>query len=220
MMHPRGEASPRTKAYRLRDSEIGLPHVFSVGAPGGGTAQRAPDGAATWIAVAAAVAIAAAAVFAWYPRQCRVSAHCSCWSARASATFSSPPEISTTASSPPASHRARAGTLSLAVGIIGATVMPHVVYLHSALQKNRIQATGRKERRRLLTGNKWDCIAGLGVAGLVNLAMLCVAAALFHKPAECRLPSAWRSQSGGSCMTPGSAPPRLPGRHHRAPVGS
>ena len=31
MMHPRGEVSPRTKAYRLRDSEIGLPHVFSVG---------------------------------------------------------------------------------------------------------------------------------------------------------------------------------------------
>jgi manganese transport protein len=73
-------------------------------------------------------------------------------------------------------------SLSLAVGIIGATVMPHVVYLHSALHKNRIQATGRRERRRLLTGNKWDCIVGLGAAGLVNLAMLCVAAALFHKP--------------------------------------
>ena len=58
------------------------------------------------------------------------------------------------------------GTLSLAVGIIGATVMTHVVYLHSALHKNRIQATGRKERRRLLTGNKWDCIVGLGAAGL------------------------------------------------------
>jgi manganese transport protein len=57
-------------------------------------------------------------------------------------------------------------TLSLTVGIIGATVMPHVVYLHSALQKN----------------NKWDCIIGLGFAGLVNLAMLCIAAALFHKP--------------------------------------
>ena len=75
-----------------------------------------------------------------------------------------------------------AGTLSLAVGIIGATVMPHVVYLHSALQKNRDQATGQKQRRRLLTGNKWDCIVGLGCAGLVNLAMLCIAAALFHKP--------------------------------------
>ena len=75
-----------------------------------------------------------------------------------------------------------AGTLSLAVGIIGATVMPHVVYLHSALHKNRIPAAGREQRRRLHTANKWDCIAGLGAAGLVNLAMLCVAAALFHKP--------------------------------------
>jgi manganese transport protein len=75
-----------------------------------------------------------------------------------------------------------AGTLSLAVGIIGATVMPHVVYLHSALHKNRTPATGRGERRRLLTANKWDCIAGLGAAGVVNVAMLCVAAALFHKP--------------------------------------
>ena len=75
-----------------------------------------------------------------------------------------------------------AGTLSLAVGIIGATVMPHVVYLHSALHKNRTRATGRGQRRRLLTANKWDCIVGLGAAGLVNLAMLCVAAALFHKP--------------------------------------
>jgi manganese transport protein len=75
-----------------------------------------------------------------------------------------------------------AGTLSLAVGIIGATVMPHVVYLHSALQKNRIRATGRARRRLLLTANKWDCIVGLGAAGLVNLAMLCVAAALFHRP--------------------------------------
>jgi manganese transport protein len=75
-----------------------------------------------------------------------------------------------------------AGTLSLAVGIIGATVMPHVVYLHSALHKNRTRATGREERRRLLTANKWDCTVGLGAAGVVNLAMLCVAAALFHKP--------------------------------------
>ncbi len=75
-----------------------------------------------------------------------------------------------------------AGTLSLTVAIIGATVMPHVVYLHSALHKDRVRATGREERRRLLTANKWDCVVGLGAAGLVNLAMLCVAAALFHKP--------------------------------------
>jgi manganese transport protein len=80
-----------------------------------------------------------------------------------------------------------AGTLSLAVGIIGATVMPHVVYLHSALQKDRTRAGGPQERRRLLTANKWDCVVGLGAAGLVNLAMLCVAAALFHKPGLTRV---------------------------------
>ena len=73
-------------------------------------------------------------------------------------------------------------TLGLTVGIIGATVMPHVVYLHSALHKDRVRAAGPAERRTLLTYNKWDCITGLGLAGLVNLAMLCIAAALFHKP--------------------------------------
>jgi len=75
-----------------------------------------------------------------------------------------------------------AGTLSLTVGIIGATVMPHVVYLHSALQKNRIPAANRAERRTLLRFNRLDCVIGLGIAGLVNLSMLCIAAALFHKP--------------------------------------
>jgi len=75
-----------------------------------------------------------------------------------------------------------AGTLGLTVGIIGATVMPHVVYLHSALQTGRVHAAGQRERRTLLAYNKWDCIIGLGSAGLVNLSMLCIAAALFHKP--------------------------------------
>lgn len=73
-------------------------------------------------------------------------------------------------------------TLGLTVAIIGATVMPHVIYLHSALQANRVHAARQGERRALLAGNKWDCITGLGLAGLVNLAMLCIAAALFHKP--------------------------------------
>jgi len=72
--------------------------------------------------------------------------------------------------------------LSLTVGIIGATVMPHVVYLHSALQKDRVKAGGLSERRTLLRFNRWDCIIGLGIAGLVNLSMLCIAAALFHQP--------------------------------------
>jgi Natural resistance-associated macrophage protein len=57
-----------------------------------------------------------------------------------------------------------------------------VVYLHSALAKDRIQAAGRQERQTLLIYSKWDCNTGLGIAGLVNLSMLCIAAALFHKP--------------------------------------
>ena len=69
-------------------------------------------------------------------------------------------------------------SLSLAVGIIGATVMPHVVYLHSALQKDRIRPVNRRERRMLLRYNRLDCVIGLGLAGVVNCAMLCVAAAL------------------------------------------
>jgi manganese transport protein len=73
-------------------------------------------------------------------------------------------------------------TLSLTVAIIGATVMPHVVYLHSALQTGRVHAAGARQRRTLLAYNKWDCVIGLGLAGLVNLSMLCIAAALFHQP--------------------------------------
>ena len=79
------------------------------------------------------------------------------------------------------------GTLSLAVGIIGATVMPHVVYLHSALQKNRVAADGARERRTLLRFSTWDCVIGLGLAGLVNLAMLCIAAVLFFPAGTARV---------------------------------
>jgi manganese transport protein len=81
-------------------------------------------------------------------------------------------------------HFGGGNQLSLTVAIIGATVMPHVVYLHSALQKNRIPAADAHERKTLLKYNKWDCIVGLGLAGAVNLSMLCIAAALFHKPGQ------------------------------------
>jgi NRAMP (natural resistance-associated macrophage protein)-like metal ion transporter len=73
-----------------------------------------------------------------------------------------------------------AQTMSLTVAIIGATVMPHVVYLHSTLHKDRVRAVSPAERRLLATSNKWDCALGLGVAGMLNLAMLCVAAAAFR----------------------------------------
>ncbi len=74
------------------------------------------------------------------------------------------------------------GAIALSVGIIGATVMPHVIYLHSALQKNRIRPQNDAEMRTLLRYNRIDCIIGLGIAGVVNLSMLCIAAVLFNVP--------------------------------------
>jgi manganese transport protein len=68
----------------------------------------------------------------------------------------------------------------LAVGIIGATVMPHAVYLHSALTSRRITVFDRFELRRLLHLQRVDVVIALGVAGLVNMSMLAVAAKLFH----------------------------------------
>lgn len=79
-------------------------------------------------------------------------------------------------------HLPDANALGLAVGIVGATVMPHVVYLHSALHKSRLALRTRRQRQALLRFNTWDCIIGLGSAGVINLVMLCVAAALFHRP--------------------------------------
>jgi manganese transport protein len=68
----------------------------------------------------------------------------------------------------------------LAVGIIGATVMPHAIYLHSALTKGRTPVRNEAERKRVLRFGRLDVIVALGVAGLVNMAMLVVAAKLFH----------------------------------------
>ncbi len=75
-----------------------------------------------------------------------------------------------------------AGTDSilLATGILGATVMPHVIYLHSALTQNRIRPRDDGERRELLRFERVDVGIAMGVAGLVNMSMLIVAAALFN----------------------------------------
>jgi len=74
-------------------------------------------------------------------------------------------------------------SLYLAVGIIGATVMPHVIYLHSALTKGRMPVRSDRERTRVLRFERIDVIVALGIAGIVNMAMLAVAAKLFHTPA-------------------------------------
>jgi manganese transport protein len=67
----------------------------------------------------------------------------------------------------------------LAVGILGATVMPHVVYLHSALTSNRVAPTSTAEKRVLLRFQRLDVVLAMGLAGFINLTMLVVAAQLF-----------------------------------------
>ena len=74
-------------------------------------------------------------------------------------------------------------SLYLAVGIIGATVMPHAIYLHSALTNGRMPVRNEQERRRVLRFERLDVMIALGIAGLVNIAMLALAATLFHTPA-------------------------------------
>ena len=68
----------------------------------------------------------------------------------------------------------------LATGILGATVMPHVIYLHSALTQDRVKARDDGERRLLLRFVKLDVGIAMGIAGIVNMSMLAVAAGLFH----------------------------------------
>jgi manganese transport protein len=71
-------------------------------------------------------------------------------------------------------------SILLATGIIGATVMPHVVYLHSALTQRRIVGRDEAEKKKILGFEKVDVVIALSLAGLVNLSMMIVAAALFH----------------------------------------
>jgi len=67
-----------------------------------------------------------------------------------------------------------------AVGIIGATVMPHVIYLHSSLTQKRIIPRSEQEARRIFRWSIPDVVIAMGLAGLVNMAMLYMAAATFH----------------------------------------
>src|SRR5262249_22879650 len=75
-----------------------------------------------------------------------------------------------------------AGTESvlLATGIIGATVMPHVIYLHSALTQRRIVGRNERERMQILRFERIDVVLAMAIAGAVNMSMMIMAAALFH----------------------------------------
>ncbi len=67
----------------------------------------------------------------------------------------------------------------LAVGILGATVMPHVIYLHSALTQHRIVPRNDDEARKLYRYTRIDVLIAMAIAGLINMAMLVVAATVF-----------------------------------------
>ena len=68
----------------------------------------------------------------------------------------------------------------LAVGILGATVMPHVIYLHSALTQHRLVGATEATKRRIARFERIDVVIAMSLAGIVNISMLVTAAAVFH----------------------------------------
>ena len=77
-------------------------------------------------------------------------------------------------------HIADHGAMVLAVGIVGATVMPHAIYLHSGLTQDRAPARSLRERRKLVRYSNREVVAALTLAGIVNAAMVMMAARAFH----------------------------------------
>ncbi len=72
-----------------------------------------------------------------------------------------------------------ADSLLLAAGILGATVMPHVIYLHSALMQRRVVGRNEAERRKIFHFEMADILIAMTIAGVINGAMLVMAAGLF-----------------------------------------
>jgi len=68
----------------------------------------------------------------------------------------------------------------LAVGILGATVMPHVIYLHSALTQHRVVGVTEDEKRRIYRFELVDVVLAMSIAGLINMSMLAIAASVFY----------------------------------------
>ena len=102
-------------------------------------------------------------------------------------------------------HLGGSASLMLAVGIIGATVMPHVIYLHSALTQRRIPCVDDGEKRTLLRFQRLDVIAAMTLAGLINLSMLVVAAALFHRTGHLNIDSIEAAHAGLGRLVGGGA---------------
>ncbi|WP_311947989.1 Nramp family divalent metal transporter [Halomonas piscis] len=74
---------------------------------------------------------------------------------------------------------AGADSVLLAAGILGATVMPHVIYLHSSLTQHRVTGRNENERRRIFRFEMADILIAMAIAGIINGAMLVMSAGLF-----------------------------------------
>jgi manganese transport protein len=100
-----------------------------------------------------------------------------------------------------------AGTESilLAVGIIGATVMPHAIYLHSALTQGRGARAGEPDTARVLRTTRLDIGIALGFAGIINLSMLAVAAKLFHHDGTTDVETIQQAHAGFQHLVGGGA---------------
>ncbi len=96
-------------------------------------------------------------------------------------------------------------SILIAVGILGATVMPHVVYLHSALTQSRIKAENDEERRELMRFQRVDVLIAMGLAGVINLTMLIVAAQLFHDSGHSSIDSIEGAHAGLNTLLGGGA---------------
>ncbi|MGZ4399039.1 MAG: Nramp family divalent metal transporter, partial [Gaiellaceae bacterium] len=96
-------------------------------------------------------------------------------------------------------------SLYLAVGIIGATVMPHAIYLHSALTQHRMPTRSDAERGRVLKFERLDVLVALGLAGIVNMAMLAVAAKLFHGTGHTNVTTIQEAHAGFANLVGGTA---------------
>ncbi|WP_175772536.1 Nramp family divalent metal transporter [Paraburkholderia phenazinium] len=85
--------------------------------------------------------------------------------------------------------------LTISVGIIGATVMPHVLFLHSGLTQNRVAPRNERERSKLLTFSNIEVVVALGAAGLINMAMVIMASGAFHQGHSdiASIETAWRT---------------------------
>lgn len=71
--------------------------------------------------------------------------------------------------------------LTIAVGIIGATVMPHAIFLHSGLTQARVTIRHEEDRRKVLRYSNIEVVVALAIAGMVNMAMVMMAASAFHQ---------------------------------------